>query len=65
MEWVLKVKYTLTDNIVLFEIFELMFDKLRRPVVTQWIRPWTSGKNLLTAATEPFGKALYPHCLLA
>ena len=38
-------------------------------VVAQWIRPRTLNRevpslNLLAAAVVPWGKALYPHCLV-
>ena len=41
----------------------------RGAVVAQWIRPRTlnrevPGSNMLAAAVVPFGKALYPHCLV-
>ena len=37
--------------------------------MAQWISPWTlsrevPGSNLPAAAVVPFGKALYPHCLV-
>ena len=37
--------------------------------MAQWIRPRTlnrevPGSNLLATAVVPFGKALYPHCLV-
>ena len=42
---------------------------LPEALVAQWIRPQTlsrevPGSNLLAAAVEPLGKALYPHCLV-
>ena len=41
----------------------------REAVLAQWIRPRTlnrevPGSNLLAAAVEPLGKALYPHCII-